>query len=374
MASRRPSDSREGDVPNGQVVQNVQSMNQDPSARPSCVVAKSSYRAPWWLPGGHLQTIYARSLARNLSVPYRRERWRTPDEDFIDIDWLASTADQSRIVVLFHGLEGCSRSHYAISLMDVFARCGWMGVVPHFRGCGDEANCLPRSYHAGDSQEIDWILRRLKDENPARKIFVIAISLGANMLLKWLGECGAAAQKIVERAVGVSAPLDLQAAARQLDFGFKRILYTRYFLQTMRPKVLAKISAHGLAIEARAVRSCSTFRAIDDLYTAPVHGFKSADDYWTNTSSKPWLKTIRVPTLVINARNDPFLPERALPDVEEVSDAVTLEFPDTGGHVGFVTGKFPGRLDWLPKRAVDFFAADPHGVNISLTEERLVPG
>jgi predicted alpha/beta-fold hydrolase len=313
------------------------------------------YRAPWWLPGGHLQTIYARSLAKNLAVQYRRERWQTPDKDFIDLDWLDPSVKKAQLVVLFHGLEGCSGSHYAISMMAELARPGWGGVVPHFRGCSAEANRLPRSYHAGDSAEIDWILRRLKEENPAREIYVVAISLGANMLLKWLGEQGAAAQKIAGRAVAVSAPLDLRAAARQLDAGFKKILYTRHFLQSMRPKVLAKISAHGLAIEPRAVRACSTFRDIDNIYTAPFHGFKNADEYWASTSSKPWLKAIRVPTLVINARNDPFLPVAALPTKAEVSDSVTLEYPETGGHVGFVSGRWPGRLDWLPKRVIGFF-------------------
>lgn len=317
------------------------------------------YVAPWWLLGGHLQTIYARFLSRHLAVPYRRERWRTPDEDFIDLDWLDAPANLAKLVVLFHGLEGCSRSHYAISLMDALARRGWPGVVPHFRGCGAEANCLPRSYHAGDSEEIDWILRRLKSREPARAIHVVAISLGANMLLKWLGEKTEAAREIVARAVAVSTPLDLQAAAQQLDFGVGKLLYTRHFLQSMRPKVLDKIAAHGLSIEARAVRACKTFRAIDDLYTAPFHGFKDADEYWTSTSSKRWLKSIRVPTLLINARNDPFLPESALPQNDEVSEAVTLDFPHAGGHVGFVTGKFPGRLEWLPERAVSFFE---HGI------------
>jgi predicted alpha/beta-fold hydrolase len=313
------------------------------------------YIPPWWLPGGHLQTIYARYLARNYQVRYRRERWTTPDRDFIDLDWLDPRAGKENLVVLFHGLEGCSRSHYALSLMAGLARRGWGGVVPHFRGCGAEANTLPRSYHAGDSQEIDWILRRLKEQKPQREIHVVAISLGANMLLKWLGETGEAARGVVARAVAVSAPLDLQAAARELDFGLKRMIYTRHFLSSMRPKVIAKIAGHGLAIEPRAVRSCATFRAIDDLYTAPIHGFKDADDYWASASSKPWLKGIGVPTLLINARNDPFLPESALPNAEEASDAVTLEFPREGGHVGFVSGEFPGHLDWLPKRISRFF-------------------
>jgi len=330
------------------------------SREPATFGDPGDYRPPWWLPGGHLQTIYARSLARNYAVAYRRERWETPDGDFIDLDWLDSTED-SPLVVLFHGLEGGSQSHYATSLMGELKRQGWIGVVPHFRGCSAEANCLARSYHAGDSEEVDWILRRLKQQNTRRKIYGVAVSLGGNMLLKWLGEQGEAARPVVERAVAISAPLDLHAAGRQLDSGFNRFLYTRHFLQSLRPKVLAKIAAHGLAIEPLAVRACSTFRAIDDLYTAPFHGFKNADDYWTQTSSKPWLKAICVPTLVINARNDPFLPESALPNAAEVSHAVTLEFPRDGGHVGFVTGKFPGQLDWLPRRIVDFISRNLTG-------------
>jgi predicted alpha/beta-fold hydrolase len=329
----------------------------DADPRPVGSIQVTPYSAPWWLPGGHLQTIYARSLASRRAISYRRERWPTCDGDFIELDWLDGPDPPSNLVVLFHGLEGCSRSHYAISLMDVLRQRGWTGVVPHFRGCGAANNALPRSYHAGDSEEIDWILRRLKSQAPARPIYVVAISLGANMLIKWLGEQQEAALSVIEKAVAVSAPLDLQAAARELDFGFKRMIYTRHFLSSMRPKVIAKITAHDLAIDARAVRACSTFRAIDDLYTAPVHGFKDAEDYWARSSSKAWLKSVRVPTLLVNAQNDPFLPAYALPRRDEVSPVVIREFPDTGGHVGFVSGEFPGHLDWLPCRALDFFAA-----------------
>lgn len=328
-------------------------MNDDARATRSSLITR--YRAPWWLPGGHLQTIYARNLAGRRALPYRRDRWSAPDGDFIELDWLDAREGSPGLVVLFHGLEGCSRSHYAISLMDALRQRGWAGVVPHFRGCGAGANGMARSYHAGDSEELDWILRRLKSLNPGLPLYVVAISLGANMLLKWLGERRGAALTVIEKAVAVSAPLDLRAAARELDHGIKRFIYTRHFLRSMRPKVLAKIAAHGVAIEARAVRACRTFRAIDDLYTAPVHGFKDADDYWSRSSSKPWLKSIRVPTLLINAKNDPFLPASALPAADEVSSQVILEFPETGGHVGFVTGRFPGAIDWLPQRAINFF-------------------
>jgi hypothetical protein len=234
---------------------------------------------------------------------------------------------------------------------------GWRGVVPHFRGCSGEINRLARAYHSGDSAEIDWILRRLKRENPACEIYVVGVSLGGNMLLKWLGEAGSEAGGIVARAAAVSAPVDLRAAASVLDFGHRRAIYTRRFLRSLKRKMLTKISQHGLNIDPAEILACSTFREIDDLYTAPIHGFKDADDYWTRSSSKPWLRRIQVPTLLINARNDPFLPASALPHDGEVSNSVTLEFQSSGGHVGFVSGEFPGKLDWLPQRIADYFAA-----------------
>ena len=317
----------------------------------------STYTPPWWLPGGNCQTVYARVLARNYAIEYQRQRWDTPDGDFIDLDWMNREVGAAKLLVLFHGLEGCSRSHYALSLMAMAQRMGWRGVVPHFRGCSGEINKLARAYHSGDAAEIDWIMRRLKRENPGCDLYVVGVSLGGNMLLKWLGEQGAAATSIVNGAVAVSAPVDLHAAAAVLDFGYRRAIYTRRFLRLLRAKVLGKIATHGLDIDIAAVRSCSTFRQIDDLYTAPIHGFKDADDYWTRASSKPLLKNIRVPTLVLNAQDDPFLPADALPRASEVSDSVTLEFPDYGGHVGFVAGSMPGHLEWLPQRVLNHLTA-----------------
>lgn len=320
-------------------------------------VKLGSYVSPWWLPGGNAQTIYARALARNYALQYQRQRWDTPDGDFIDLDWVNRESEAGKLLVLFHGLEGSSRSHYALSLMTLAQRMGWRGVVPHFRGCSGEINRLPRAYHSGDAAEIDWILRRLKSENSGCDIYAAGISLGGNMLLKWLGEQAGAASTVIKGAVAVSAPVDLHAAAAVLDFGYRRAIYTRRFLNLLRAKVLAKIATHGLDIPIEAVRGCSTFRQIDDLYTAPIHGFKDADDYWRRASSKPGLRNIRVPTLLINARNDPFLPASALPTASEVSNTVTLEFPYSGGHVGFVSGEFPGQLGWLSQRIAEVFAA-----------------
>ncbi len=305
-----------------------------------------------------MQTLYAYARGSGHVIRYRRERWETPDGDFIDLDWVDSAGSEAKLLVLFHGLEGSSRSHYALSLMALATGQGWRGVVPNFRGCGGEVNRLARSYHSGDSPEIDWILRRLKAQNPGSAIYVAGVSLGGNMLLKWLGETGEAAGAIVERAVAISAPVDLNAAAGVLDVGLRKAIYTRSFLNSMKPKLLAKIAAQRLKLDPAAVLACSTFRQIDDLYTAPFHGFKDAFDYWTRASSKPWLKRICVPTLLINALNDPFLPPQALPNPREVSDSVMLDFPRAGGHVGFVSGDFAGRRDWFCERIRQFYSLD----------------
>ena len=330
------------------------------------------YVAPWWLPGGHVQTIYARFLNPSPGLLLTRERWETPDNDFIDLDWLDTGADSANLIVLFHGLEGCSSSHYARSLMSRARRLGWRGVVSHFRGCSGEHNRLARAYHSGDASEIDWILRRIKEKNPRVKIYAVGVSLGGNVLLKWLGEQGRRASEIVEKAAAVSVPVDLATAAGVLDRGCRKLIYTRHFLKTLKQKALDKISRHELKIDLHQVRAASTFHQIDDLFTAPVHGFETAEDYWNKSSSKPWLPHIRLPTLLINARNDPFLPAVALPNREQVSPSVHLEYPESGGHVGFVSGRFPGDLNWLPRRIFNFF--DPYGVKTSLTDEKLAPG
>lgn len=322
------------------------------------------YRAPTWLPGGHAQTIYAAVLARRARVTYRRERWETPDGDFIDVDWTedresgfgSRDSENKPLVVLFHGLEGSSRSHYALALMAALRGRGLRGVTVHFRGCSGEPNRLARAYHSGDALEIDWILRRLRARHSGAALYAAGVSLGGNALLKWLGEAGAAAAGVVDRAAAVSAPLDLMAAGDALGRGFN-LVYARNFLASLKAKSLAKLARHPGLYEAARVRAARTLREFDDLVTAPLHGFRDTDDYWTRASSKPVLKAINVPTLVLNARNDPFLPAPALPGPMDVSGAVTLEQPAQGGHVGFVAGAFPGHLDWLPGRLLDFFSA-----------------
>jgi uncharacterized protein len=319
-------------------------------------VLPAAYRAPAWLPGGHLQTLYAPLFARVPPVSYRRERWDTPDSDFIDLDWLETqdSANTRPLVVLFHGLEGSARSHYASALMSAVRDAGWRGAVVYFRGCSGEINRLPRAYHSGDSAEIDWILRRCKQQNRAANVYAVGISLGGNALLKWLGEQRAQSSAVVAAAAAVSAPVDLMAAGDALERGFCMI-YTKNFLVTMKRKTLAKLERYPDLCDRERMLASRTLREFDNVVTAPLHGYRDTDDYWTRASAKPLLIHVETPVLMINAQNDPFLPASALPRADEVSAVVRRDFPAAGGHVGFVSAPFPGRIDWLPRRVLGFF-------------------
>ena len=321
------------------------------------ISALLAYRSPCWLPGGHAQTIYP-LLIKPEAPAFRRERWETPDGDFIDLDWkenLSADGNERPLLVLFHGLEGSSNSHYARTMMHAVAALGWTGVVVHFRGCSGEPNRLPRAYHSGDSEEIDWILRRIKQYHPDRPRFAIGVSLGGNALLKWLGERETSAQAILDAAIAISAPFDLTASGHHLARGFNNV-YTRHFLDTLKRTSAAKLRRFPNLFDEHRMRKATTLYAFDDAVTAPLHGFAGADDYWFRASSKPWLPGIRVPTLLLNARNDPFLPAHALPSSGQVSATVQRDFPQEGGHVGFVSGNLPGRLDWMPQRILHFLS------------------
>jgi hypothetical protein len=321
--------------------------------------AAQPYHAPRWLRGGHLQTIYPALCLRGPVPRYRRVRWDTPDGDFVDLDFLDAGLAGAPRVVLFHGLEGNSSSHYAAALMRALERARWNGVVVHFRGCGGEINRLPRAYHCGDAPEIGWIVARLAEAG--EPLYAAGVSLGGNALLKWLGETGAAAGAGLRAAAAVSAPLDLMAAGAALGRG-PNLIYTRAFLATLRRKSLAKLERHpGLFDRERMLRARS-LRQFDDVVTAPLHGFLDTDDYWTRASSKPALAGVRLPTLVLNAKNDPFLPARCLPRPQEVAPLVLLEQPEEGGHAGFPSGTFPGHLDWLPQRLLAFFGGQAQPV------------
>lgn len=311
------------------------------------------YRAPWWLPGAHLQTILP--VARKRSAPrYRRERWNTPDGDFIDLDWVDGAPADAPLVVLFHGLEGSSHSHYARALMHAVADRGWRGVVPHFRGCSGSPNLLARAYHSGDSAEIDWILRRLRTWAGAAPLFAAGVSLGGNALLKWLGEQASGSVSVISAAAAICPPLDLAVSGHALARGFNTV-YTRHFLATLKTKALHKLAQHPGLFDGARLQRANTLFEFDDVYTGPVHGFSGAADYWERASSRPWLAAIRTPTLLLCPRNDPFVPPLAWPDSNELSPSVHFERPEKGGHVGFLGGPWPGTQDWLPRRLLSHF-------------------
>ena len=324
------------------------------------------YQAPWWLPGGQAQTIHSALWARTHELPHpewSRQRWDTPDQDFIDVDWLethathepASTQDKV-LCVLFHGLEGSSRSHYARAWADQARQWGWRLAVPHFRGCSGETNRAPRAYHSGDYEEIGWILQRMRSQH-AGLLLAVGVSLGGNALMRWAQEAGEAASQTVDAVASVGSPLDLTASGHAIGRGFNRLVYTPMFLRTMKPRALAKLAQFPGLFDREALLKARDLYEFDNLFTAPLHGFADVDDYWRRASAAPHFHRVRVPALVINALNDPFVPAASLPGLQEVSGCVTLWRPAHGGHVGFAEGGFPGDVRGLPRAIGHWFQA-----------------
>jgi uncharacterized protein len=312
------------------------------------------YRAPWWLPGGNLQTIWPALYARRYfgeHPQYRRERWLTPDGDFLDLDWLVdgvpAAAGERPLLVLFHGLEGSSRSHYAEAFADFARLRGLAFVVPHFRGCSGEPNQAARAYHSGDHEEIGWILARLREVH-AGPLVVVGVSLGGNALMRWAAEAGANAGAVARAIASVCSPLDLAAGALAIGRGFNRLVYTTMFLRSLKPKAMEKLRRHPGLFDAAKLMAAGDLYEFDDVFTAPLHGFRDADDYYERASAKPHLHRIHIPALALNARNDPFVPAASLPQADEVGACVTLWQPQQGGHVGFPDGHLPGHVRTMP--------------------------
>ena len=304
-----------------------------------------SLASPGWLPGGHLQTVYASLMAPHTAhapVPERRV-WATPDGDQVVVDQWTSSNSQAPSLVLFHGLEGGSDSHYAKAMAIACVRKGWHLVLPHFRGCGGIDNRLPRAYHSGDHAEIDWMLRRVRQASGG-VMHAIGVSLGGNALLRWAQEQGDAAQAVVSSVVSVCAPLDLVLSGLALEQGLNRWLYTPRFLNTMQPKARLMAQRFPGLFDVEATERARTLREFDDAFTAPLHGFDGVMDYWQRASAKPHLKRLKLPTLLLNPLNDPFVPQACLPNAQEVNACTQLWQPATGGHLGFVQGRFPGEL------------------------------
>ncbi len=327
------------------------------------MAAAFDYRPPAWLPGGNAQTIWAALHARRFDgEPPRlvRERWATPDGDFIDVDHLeappGAAAAATRRLVLFHGLEGSSASAYAQAFAAVARARGWACSVPHFRGCSGELNHAPRAYHSGDFEEIGWILQRLRATGP-QPLLAVGVSLGGNALLRWAQEAGDSAATTAAAVAAVCSPIDLASAGRAIDRGFNRQVYARMFLSTMIPKALQKWQQHPGLFDRERVASARTLFAFDDAFTAPLHGFAGTADYWARASAAPHLARLRIPALVLHAGNDPFVPAHELPGPQQAGRCVTFWRPAGGGHVGFPHGGFPGRVQQMPTAVADWLAA-----------------
>jgi predicted alpha/beta-fold hydrolase len=325
--------------------------------------SKNTYTPAWWVPGAHVQTLWGKLVRRAPRVATRAERWTTPDGDALEMRRLdvpdGARADTPRFLIL-HGLEGTIRSHYILGLLDQARKRGWAADVLIFRGCNGELPRARRFYHSGETTDLDFVVGRLVRDHPRQPLVAVGVSLGGNVLLKWLGERGENVPPELRAAAAVSVPYDLEKGSRQIERGFSRI-YTAHFLRTLRRKALAKLAEEPDLFDEAPLRAARTLTDFDDSVTAPVHGFASARDYYFRSSSRHFLAGIRRPTLLLSARDDPFLPREVLNDVAEVAvsnPSLMVEFHEHGGHVGFVSGRVPWRPTYYAEeRVVEYLSA-----------------
>jgi uncharacterized protein len=316
----------------------------------------TAYSPAWWLPGPHARTIWGRFFRQTPPLETRVERWDTDDGDFIELVRLDADAGRPHLVML-HGLEGTARSHYARGLFLEAARRGWAADLLLFRGCGNEPNRARRFYHSGETGDLDTVARRLFAADREAPFVFVGVSLGGNVLLKWLGELGDTVDRRIRGAAAVSVPFDLARACRYIDRGFSRV-YQRHFLQSLRRKALAKLERYPDLASRERVEAARTLYDFDDVVTAPVHGFENADDYYARSSSIHFLDDIRVPTLLLSAYDDPFLPGEVLDEVVGIAASnpqIETEFLMKGGHVGFIAGQNPLRPFYYAERRVAQF-------------------
>ncbi|MCY4154200.1 MAG: hydrolase [Gammaproteobacteria bacterium] len=314
-------------------------------------IIASGFKPAWWLPSGNLQTLWPYFFRRRPRLDLVRERLELPDGDFVDLCLTANAG--APVVCVLHGLEGCIDSHYVKPLLAAVARRGWHGVFMHWRGCSGTHNRLARSYHSGDTGDIGFLLEQLRRRFPGVPLAVTGYSLGGNALLKYLGE--ASRRGLVQAAAAVSVPYDLAAGARRLNRGFSRV-YQRRFLNLLKRKLKSKFDAADAPVDLDKLAQLNDFFSFDGAVTAPLHGFAGADDYYTRSSSRQFLRSIDVPTLLLHARDDPFMTEAVIPAETELSEYVQLELVPRGGHIGFVGGRLPGyAVYWLERRIIEFF-------------------
>ena len=315
------------------------------------VIIQSRFKPAWWIPGAHGQTIWPYYFRITPRIPLTWERQELPDGDFLDLVW--STDTNGPLVILFHGLEGSIHSHYSKSMLAKLYTMGWQGVFMHFRGCSGLHNRLARSYHSGDTGDIRFIIRKLTKRFPGRPLAAVGYSLGGNALLKYLGEDQS--ETPLFAAAAVSVPFDLARAAEYLDQGLSRF-YQRHLVRKLQKRTIEKFCHRDDApFSLQQVNQWKTFHEFDDHVTAPLHGFSGSDEYYRSSSSRQFLDKISIPTLLIQSLDDPFLPEDALPDENDLSNQVTLELSSGGGHVGFIYGNIPGKAAYWPEIRIPEF-------------------
>ena len=314
-------------------------------------IIASSFQPPRFLRNGHAQTILPVLLPRRVRLKVERERLELADGDFLDLDWVRTGS--SRLVILTHGLEGCSTQTYMRGLASALAAAGWDVLAWNFRGCSGEPNRLLRAYHSGETGDLSSVIARGVVAGYGH-VGLVGFSLGGNVVLKYLGE--APPHPAVKAAVAISAPMDLAACARKLDQRWSNRLYLRRFLVSLAGKIEAKARLYPDRLDAHGVRRMNSFQEFDDRYTGPMHGFRDAADYWKQASSRQFLHRIVIPTLSLQPRNDPFLALEAYPWPEaEASASLFLEAPESGGHVGFLDLQ-RGLQPWSERRIVDFLS------------------
>lgn len=316
-------------------------------------MSEGSFKPAWWLPNSHLQTLWPVLCRRSIqNLPLKRERFELPDGDFIDLEWTHVTDKDAPLVVILHGLEGSIESSYAKGMLTAITRQGWRGVFMHFRGCSGEHNRLPRSYHSGDTGDVAYLVQVLREREPYTPIAAVGFSLGGNVLLKWLGQTGA--DNLLSAAVAISVPFELKKSLGCIQQGFSRF-YHQHLLGCLLKRMSNKFQSTPPNIELPEWSSLRDLYEFDDKITAPLHGFANAEEYYAKSSSRQYLPEIHVPTLIVHAKDDPFTREDIIPTREELSPAVQLEVTEAGGHVGFVSGKYPWEPQyWLEERIPKF--------------------
>ncbi|ABZ78140.1 alpha/beta hydrolase fold [Shewanella halifaxensis HAW-EB4] len=316
------------------------------------------FSPPWWAKNPHIQTILP-VLTKVDRPQLRRERLELSDGDFIDLDWQGSPRDEQPILVIIHGLEGSAQSHYARRMLAASKALNLCTVVHHHRSCSGELNRLPRGYHSGDTQDLQTSLSHLKTLHPNCRLLAVGYSLGGNVLVKYQGE--QQDNSLIDRGVAVSAPLQLGSCANRLEKGFSK-LYQSYLIKQLQQKMRGKVARPELAplmpISQSEINRLTTFYAFDDKITAPLHGFADVHDYYTRASGLPYLSQITNPTLVMHAKDDPFMTHAVIPSQSQLSEQVQYELHENGGHVGFIDGGSPWRPQYyLEKRVLNFLTS-----------------